>query len=988
LLKENSNYDITIVNANENPDVLFYSVFGNNHKLYNAKRKVFFSGESYPQRDDADFNISFDPNSYRNTRLPLWVCYFDNILIKESLKKINKQFKIPEKSKFCSFIASGPGYGDERKTFIDKLSIYKEVDCGGSYLNNIGYTVPRGHNSSGKILHNKEYKFAMAFESTTYPGYVTEKICDIYKSNTVPIYWGTPDIIKDFNPTTFINANDFSNFDELIKYIKKVDRDDNLYAQYFVEPVLTERWMNILRNPNKTFFKNLTDKIIGKKENLYDNFVNYSMINKCKEKWVIYGPGWVYNLIKDFINNLNLVYDVTYVVTISEIQKINPSKILFINNIHDNSVFNIFKNVEISILNIDSLYLNYFINNIFEMIYLYPNIKIYDYNVKNMEVLQKYGIKCEYLEYNYDYKEIRYLKNINSQSKIYDFGMIAYNKDVSCNKRRRYIVDKLREKGYTVNIACGFGKERDIELGKCKIILNIHQQIFNIECRSFEHVRCNRLLYAGFNILSEVSYVDNKFVSQFPNIKFINYDKFEHITRQNIDDFNFVSELNNQYPIHTEISVFNIWHNKLFDKCYKDLDEYSLNKITMYDVNQQYEKIYNKEKNYNIIKECDLPQYNSLYQDTNYCQTSCLYHVFKNNLYAHTNYIGFIQYDMELASDFIYDMEQKIENTEQDIYFYSLAVANKVEVDNICKPYDNSILEKYNHYFNTNHTYDSIKNHKKSDMFICLHTFVIPTKTFIKMMTWYCTITDWLHTNYINGFYNKSISEITEDIFGLFLLLQMIEDDSIKLESLKLHHEWPNLHNNTNFINYKDPIHHFSLDKIVDNRITDKNTSHSYLETYENLMKDKSLSCQHILEIGVQRGGSMKLWNDYFVNATLYGIDIDDGPAFLKEYNRISCLKMNAYSQDSINYFLEKNIVFDFIIDDGPHSLESMIYFINNYTQLLAVNGIMIVEDIPEPKWCDVFKTLLPDGFTYEIFDLRHIKNRWDDILFVIKKTM
>jgi hypothetical protein len=343
---------------------------------------------------------------------------------------------------------------------------------------------------------------------------------------------------------------------------------------------------------------------------------------------------------------------------------------------------------------------------------------------------------------------------------------------------------------------------------------------------------------------------------------------------------------------------------------------------------------------------------------------------------------------MELASDFIYDMEQKIENTEQDIYFYSLAVANKVEVDNICKPYDNSILEKYNHYFNTNHTYDSIKNHKKSDMFICLHTFVIPTKTFIKMMTWYCTITDWLHTNYINGFYNKSISEITEDIFGLFLLLQMIEDDSIKLESLKLHHEWPNLHNNTNFINYKDPIHHFSLDKIVDNRITDKNTSHSYLETYENLMKDKSLSCQHILEIGVQRGGSMKLWNDYFVNATLYGIDIDDGPAFLKEYNRISCLKMNAYSQDSINYFLEKNIVFDFIIDDGPHSLESMIYFINNYTQLLAVNGIMIVEDIPEPKWCDVFKTLLPDGFTYEIFDLRHIKNRWDDILFVIKKTM
>ena len=68
---------------------------------------------------------------------------------------------------------------------------------------------------------------------------------------------------------------------------------------------------------------------------------------------------------------------------------------------------------------------------------------------------------------------------------------------------------------------------------------------------------------------------------------------------------------------------------------------------------------------------------------------------------------------MELASDFIYDMEQKINSSLDDVYFYSLAVANKVEVGYICKPYDNSILEKYNGYFNTNHTYDFIKAHNK-----------------------------------------------------------------------------------------------------------------------------------------------------------------------------------------------------------------------------------------------------------------------------------
>jgi hypothetical protein len=63
---------------------------------------------------------------------------------------------------------------------VQKLSQYKKVHCGGAYLNNIGFCVPRGENCSGKIEHNNKYKFAIAFENEDYPGYVTEKICDIY----------------------------------------------------------------------------------------------------------------------------------------------------------------------------------------------------------------------------------------------------------------------------------------------------------------------------------------------------------------------------------------------------------------------------------------------------------------------------------------------------------------------------------------------------------------------------------------------------------------------------------------------------------------------------------------------------------------------------------------------------------------------------------------------------------------------------------------
>lgn len=272
LLREyGNNYDVKIVSPHEKPDILFYSVFGYSHQNYNAKRKIFFSGEPYGERKDADFNITFDSNSNTNARVPLWLCYFNNSLLDECTKRKKGENIIPRREKFCSFIASGPGLTNNRHDFVEKLSKYKQVDCGGSYLNNIGYHVPTGLNCSGKIDHNNNYKFAMAFESTCYSGYVTEKICDVFKSNCIPIYWGHPDVVKDFNTTTFINANDYSNFDELIEYIKRVDNNEELYASFFKEPLMSPEWSDILTEPNKTFFKSLADKIIGKQNNLLDN---------------------------------------------------------------------------------------------------------------------------------------------------------------------------------------------------------------------------------------------------------------------------------------------------------------------------------------------------------------------------------------------------------------------------------------------------------------------------------------------------------------------------------------------------------------------------------------------------------------------------------------------------------------------------------------------------------------------------------------------
>lgn len=254
---------INLTEPSHNSDVIIFSLFGKTNYKYMDQRRVFFSGEATPICQDADYNITFNYDADNNCRLPLWICYMDDNLVHQSNKRKQGIYDIPQdRKKFCSFICGNPGVKNNRKIMVEKISEYKKVDSGGYFMNNIGYVVPRGVNCSGKIEHNNNYKFAIAFENTDMNGYCTEKICDAFKSNCIPIYWGTKDIVKDFNPNCFINVNDFDNLDDLNKWIQKVDQDPEIYASYFKEQIFSDYWMNIFNDPDQKFYKTLVKKII------------------------------------------------------------------------------------------------------------------------------------------------------------------------------------------------------------------------------------------------------------------------------------------------------------------------------------------------------------------------------------------------------------------------------------------------------------------------------------------------------------------------------------------------------------------------------------------------------------------------------------------------------------------------------------------------------------------------------------------------------
>lgn len=185
-----------------------------------------------------------------------------------------------------------------------------------------------------------------------------------------------------------------------------------------------------------------------------------------------------------------------------------------------------------------------------------------------------------------------------------------------------------------------------------------------------------------------------------------------------------------------------------------------------------------------------------------------------------------------------------------------------------------------------------------------------------------------------------------------------------------------------------------SLAELADNTRTDKNTVHSYLTLYERLLSSRKDTAKNVLEIGIYLGGSIKLWHDYFPNATVFGLDCmhaNEVWSELKNKDRITLYtSVDAYNPTFIQKeFFIPSRKFDFVIDDGPHSLESMRVFINTYSHLLADDGILILEDVQQWSWIEHLLNEVPSELKnfVHVYDIRWNKGRYDDIVFVIDKT-
>lgn len=215
------------IELSEQPDYIVYSCFGYEHLKYDCVR-IFYTAENFaPDFNECDYALCFEKMKFgdRCMELPNFFKYKREIEMINSAGRKEPDSELLERG-FCSYVVSNGRGNQIREDAFNELSIYKEVASGGRFKNNIGGPV------EDKIEFQRNYKFALAFENSSHIGYTTEKILQAFASRTVPIYWGDPKVSDYFNPNAFVNVMDFSSLEEALKYVEKLDCDDEGYLRY------------------------------------------------------------------------------------------------------------------------------------------------------------------------------------------------------------------------------------------------------------------------------------------------------------------------------------------------------------------------------------------------------------------------------------------------------------------------------------------------------------------------------------------------------------------------------------------------------------------------------------------------------------------------------------------------------------------------------------------------------------------------------------
>ena len=128
-----------------------------------------------------------------------------------------------------------------------------------------------------------------------------------------------------------------------------------------------------------------------------------------------------------------------------------------------------------------------------------------------------------------------------------------------------------------------------------------------------------------------------------------------------------------------------------------------------------------------------------------------------------------------------------------------------------------------------------------------------------------------------------------------------------------------------------------------------------YLREYDRLFAPYREQTISMLEIGIQNGGSLEIWSQYFPNAQKFvGCDINPDCAKLTYVDpRISVIVGDATTPETQAQVLAQSASFDLIIEDGSHTSSDIVKAFARYFPALKTGGLFVAEDLHCSYWQD-----------------------------------
>jgi hypothetical protein len=140
--------------------------------------------------------------------------------------------------------------------------------------------------------------------------------------------------------------------------------------------------------------------------------------------------------------------------------------------------------------------------------------------------------------------------------------------------------------------------------------------------------------------------------------------------------------------------------------------------------------------------------------------------------------------------------------------------------------------------------------------------------------------------------------------------------------------------------------------------------AHTYTPIYEMLFQCLRDDVKLVFECGIgtnneahassmgkggKPGASLRVWRDYFPNATIIGADVDTDILF--EESRIFTGYIDQLSEATIDDFFSSvqvkfKMKFDIMIDDGLHTFEAGKSLFSNSFEHLKASGYYVIEDV------------------------------------------